>query len=226
MRDNAIIRLLKQHVDYRKISKDSFMPRSLRQVNNFINTNKIIFFPFKHNYLKVVILGVEPNPCPGVSNHRAYGVNTVKLTPELKEIQEELLGINTENWQTLEYLENQGVLLYNISPTVRTGESGSHIEFWNTFSVELIKHISLNKPCIWLIWGDFLKDYVKYIHNPFFIENYKDNNYNGIPAYNDRNYVLFADAPGSGNFKGCQHFEITNKILTNLKTKKINWYGK
>lgn len=51
-------------------------------------------------------------------------------------------------------LESQGVLFLNTSFTCAVGVSNSHKKYWQVFSEDLLKYISLQNPNIhWFLWG-------------------------------------------------------------------------
>lgn len=201
------------------------------------NVFKIFSVPV--NNIKVVILGQDPYPTPNVAIGRAFAVNeNCKIPVSLRNIRQEILsscGVESfkentdEKWKTLEHWEQQGVFLLNTALTVETGKAGSHLKYWKEFTIKIIKHISFNNPCIWLLWGRKAQEYKKYIKNSFYV-NHNDETINDIPAVTDYNYVLQAPHPaaeaysgGNAGFFGCNHFKYANIILNKTKSIQIKW---
>jgi uracil-DNA glycosylase len=130
---------------------------------------------------------------------------------------------NTDKWQTLDHWWHQGVLLLNAALTVKAGASGSHMVYWQWFTREVIRTISINADNpIWLMWGSKAKSYVGYIH-----AYYKWNNTWKGKSFN---YVLEADHPAAETypgstykFSGCDHFRKVNEILKYKEEKLIYW---
>ncbi len=60
--------------------------------------------------------------------------------------------------------EKQGVLMLNTYLSVEAGKSGSHIDIWEDFSINLLKFISTkNKDISWFLWGKQAEDKAQYI---------------------------------------------------------------
>lgn len=128
-----------------------------------------------------------------------------------------------ERWKTLEHWWHQGVFLLNSALTVEAGKAGSHLGYWQWFTKDLIRIISIhgNNP-VWVMWGAKAKLFTGVIH-----EFYK---WNKVWMGDKYNYVLEAGHPaaeaypGNGKvFTGCNHFNIINEILKHKKLQPINW---
>lgn len=198
-----------------------------------------IFRVFKNplSNVRVVILGQDPYPTPGNANGLAFAVNAGNKIPKSLEIIQKELSTQyplslpyAGDWQTLEHWEEQGVLLLNTALTVETGKAGSHLEYWQTFMQHLVHFISLNQPCIWVLWGRMAQKYSMYIKNPLHVRGYTDETISQIPVSDDYNYIFTAPHPaaeayGGGNagFYGNKHFIYTNKILELKAQKQIQW---
>lgn len=209
--------------------------------------------------IKVVILGDEPSIIPEISNGYAYAVDLeTPITESLRIIKSEITegksdedgyiseegfasdlvyidevhpNVLKEEWKTLKPWRDQGVFLLNTALTVRTGEMSSHEEFWLPFIRNVIKFISNNNPCIWMLWGDYCKSFAPYIHpkKSVFMSDYNDENFEDLPSSEYLNYILESPKPvqeiglSKSKFLGNQHFKIANKILQKKKSTPIVW---
>lgn len=111
---------------------------------------------------------------------------------------------NLESWIS------QGVLLMNASLTVRKGEAGSHIKYWEPLTNELIKEISSRKKgLIFMLWGRFAQSKKE------FIDKTKGHN------------ILEASHPsplaGGKGWFGSGHFSKANDILVKNNKDPIVW---
>src|SRR5690554_3909987 len=117
---------------------------------------------------KVLIIGQDPYPQPGVATGRAFEVGTlrswnqpfmnVSLKNILRAVYRAYTGeiilfsrlkekFNTEfpilsPYNLFEYWESQGVLLLNTSFTCEVGYPGSHKKYWDEFTNRLLFFIS------------------------------------------------------------------------------------
>lgn len=197
-------------------------------------------FEMPVNKIKVVILGQDPCPTPGDAIGLAFATRTErKLPTSLRNIQmeiaEEHLGdlnyiLTYPEWKTLDHWSKQGVFLLNTALTVETGKAGSHIKYWEEFTKKVIQYISVQNPCLWLLWGAKAQKFIPYIRCPFMVKGYNKTTIQDIPANNEYNYILTAPHPaaeassgGKAGFYGCNHFIFANEILKKNKLKQINW---
>ena len=130
--------------------------------------NVLRFFQLDPSKIKVIILGQDPYPTPGVANGRAFAVNkNVKEPQSLKNVFKELIEVNGyyETDKTLEHWENQGVLLLNTSLTVKHFKPNSHKEYWKDFTNKLITWLDQNLKVTWVLWGNEAKKYQKNLRN-------------------------------------------------------------
>ncbi|HZH73872.1 MAG TPA: uracil-DNA glycosylase [Mariniphaga sp.] len=155
-----------------KIKKDDFTPEP-EKVLRFLTV------PLKA--AKVVIIGQDPYPQPGIATGRAFEVGNLKswsqsfqnvsLKNILRAVYKAYAGQVISYGSLKEKLftdfpvlppnrlfeswEKQGVLLLNTSLTCRTGFPGSHQKIWDAFSHRLLHYISIENPGVnWFIWGD------------------------------------------------------------------------
>ena len=186
--------------------------------------------------INVVILGQDPYPTPGDACGYAFinGRNTKPAS--LRVIEKEILesderrtiipnGIDMRSWI------DQGVFLLNTALTVETGKAGSHLKYWTEFTKRIISYISVQKPCIWVLWGRKAQEFIPYInYNPFMVKGYGRDTIKDIPASPDYNYILTAPHPaaesysgGKAGFYGCNHFYFINEILVKKHINPITW---
>ncbi len=139
------------------------------------------FFELPLHSVKVLILGQDPYPQPGVATGRAFEVGDLKSWNEpfknisLKNIiralykaySGKILKFNEikEKFDNefpllppgklFRHWEKQGVLLLNTSFTCIPGNPGSHKKIWGEFSFQLLSFINKKYPSItWFLWGN------------------------------------------------------------------------
>lgn len=194
--------------------------------NNFPNieeiyfTNEIIYPKKEYVYrvfslsvyeIKIVLLGQDPYYNEGQADGLSFSVpDNVKIPPSLKNIFIEIINEfpernysfttgNLERWFTEEH-----IFLLNSSLTVVKNKPGSHIHIWKEFTNKIIEFISKNNnKCVFLLFGNYAKDKIKYIQN------------------NNRIIYCVHPSPLSAN-KGFFHSGIFRKV-EKLLNKKINW---
>ena len=127
------------------------------------------------NNLKVVIFGQDPYFNKGEANGLAFSVNQgIKLPPSLKNIFKEInieYNKNINDIPTtgdLSYLALQGVLLLNTYLTVKEKSPLSHKnKLYDYLMKDLLEFISsIDKPIVFLLWGNNSKKLKKYLTNP------------------------------------------------------------
>jgi uracil-DNA glycosylase len=178
--------------------------------------------------IKVVIIGNEPEISPRLSNGLAFGRNSEYVfSHEMLNIKQNIenqsfaKGLNCGD---LEHWQQQGVFLLNSSLTVETGIRNSHKEYWRDFIKKVVTLISMNNPCIWLLWGEEAKGFARHIvSSPFKVHGYDDATINQMPISSDWNYILESVYPTNKEFLGNNHFLYTNIILQKTKSMQITW---
>lgn len=190
------------------------------------NIFKVFRMPLKD--VKVVLIGQDPYSVPGDAVGLSFINGTNKVPPSLRNIYKEILNStglqgNINNW------EQQGVFLLNSALTVETGKPGSHLSYWRKFTENVIRYISYNNPCIWLLWGRAAQSFKSHITNPFILKGY-EKFIQDLPINDKFNYILEAPHPvaevysgGNSGFFGCNHFIYTNFILDKTRKNQINW---
>ncbi len=122
--------------------------------------------------LKVVIIGQDPyhevNQAMGLS----FSVpSTTEIPPSLINIYKEIyleFSYKMKRNGDLTYLAKQGVLLYNVYLSVVASHALSHkrVEY-EKLAVDLMKFLNnLDQPIVFMLWGNFAKQFAKYITNP------------------------------------------------------------
>ena len=122
--------------------------------------------------LKVVIIGQDPyhevNQAMGLS----FSVpSTTEIPPSLINIYKEIyleFGYKMKRNGDLTYLAKQGVLLYNVYLSVVASHALSHkrVEY-EKLAIDLMKFLNnLDQPIVFMLWGNFAKQFAKYITNP------------------------------------------------------------
>ena len=180
------------------------------------------------NTLKVVILGQDPYYTEGLATGLAFDVpsNLKNYPPSLNNIIE---CINKEGIQTatldpikgqiydsiLGSLPSQGVLLLNTALSVEQNKPNVHKKLWESFTKELISHISdSTENIIFLLWGANAISYIPYI--------------------NQKKHTIFGSSHPSPlsykkscgkfpPFTEANHFAKVNKLLTKQKKGEILW---
>lgn len=115
------------------------------------------------NKLRVVCLGMDPYPQPGVAQGILFGNSKDTpenlLSPSLQVVKECVINYEiphgtVEFDQTLESWAKQGVLLINSAFTCRVNEIGSHLSIWRPFTSKLIENISsYNNGLVFVLFG-------------------------------------------------------------------------
>ncbi len=131
--------------------------------------------------VKIIILGQDPYPQPGVATGRAFEVGTLKswndpfknisLKNILRALYKAYFGVAIKYSdlkkkfdnefpvlspdKLFKHWEKQGVLLLNTSFTCAIHQPGSHKKQWEEFSSRLLNFININRDDItWFLWGN------------------------------------------------------------------------
>lgn len=141
--------------------------------------------------VKIIILGQDPYPQPGVATGRAFEVGNLKSwnrpfkNISLKNILRALYKAYTGDiikfsllkekfdnefpvlppGKLFSHWEKQGVLLLNTSFTCEPGKPGSHRHLWESFTENLLSFINEQTPeATWFLWGNHAREAVKGIN--------------------------------------------------------------
>ncbi len=119
--------------------------------------------------VKVLLLGQDPYPTPGVAHGLCFSVLPgVKLPASLRNIYRELetdVGATPVKHGYLASWARQGVLMLNAVLTVRAGAPNSHAgKGWETFTDAAIAALNDRPgPCVFLLWGGYAQKKAKRI---------------------------------------------------------------
>ena len=142
---------------------------------------------------KVIILGQDPYPQPGIATGRAFEVGTLQSWSKpfrqisLRNIMRAVYHVYTPNMEILSFQEikrkieagdfpilppnqlfedweRQGVLLLNTALTCKPGKPGSHAALWEPFTPKLLSFVKRRTPqAVWFIWGSHAARYLPLI---------------------------------------------------------------
>ena len=163
---------------------------------------------------KVVIVGQDPYHGVNQANGLSFSVQKgIKLPPSLQNIYKELendLGIKPKTHGDLTNWAKQGVLMLNAVLTVEKDKAASHRNLgWEPFTDYIIKLLNKkDKPVVFILWGNFAKEKVKFINNP-------------------KHFIITSPHPSPfsaySGFFGSKPFSKTNEFLKKNNLKEINW---
>lgn len=221
---------LSQYIDMETFKSIGKKVAFERQNKLIYPEHKDIFKALKYDLdkVKVVIVGQDPY-YNGNADGLAFSCKE-SLSPSLTQIIEAIFSDNfTQNESlknfkpmyfrnkynyNLEYLAQQGVLLYNPTLTVEAEKPNSHKGLWNTFSDAVFKSLSNgNKSIVWMMWGNDAKESVS-------------KSINGLDAKN-KHYFLYNEHPAAASYRKqvwkCNHFTLCNKWLKEYNLTEIEW---
>ena len=155
------------------------------------SSDKVLrFFEFPLGTAKIIILGQDPYPQPGVATGRAFEVGNLMswdqpcrnislkniLRAVYKAYRGEVITYNVLKSEIscgfpvlppnelFSWWESQGVLLLNTSFTCKPGFPGSHRKVWEGFSRSLLRYINGFIPDVtWFLWGSHAKDITSHL---------------------------------------------------------------
>lgn len=220
---------VKIHPSWLKVLSEEFEKPYFEELIRFIKQEyasttiypegKNIFRAFElcpFDAVKVVILGQDPYHGAGQANGLSFSVNdNIPLPPSLQNIYKEIssdLNVTMPKKGNLDNWARQGVLLLNATLTVRANQAGSHQgKGWEQFTDAVIKVISDKKEhVVFLLWGKYAQE-------------------KGVHIHQSKHLVLTAPHPSpfsaDRGFFGCKHFSKTNKYLSLVGEKEIDWAG-
>lgn len=164
--------------------------------------------------LKVLLLGQDPYPTPGVAHGLCFSVKPgVRLPGSLRNIYRELqddVGAKPVKHGYLVSWAKQGVMLLNACLTVRSGEPNSHSgKGWEKFTDAAIHAINgLKRPVVFLLWGSYAQKKEKLIDS-------------------SRHVVIKGVHPSplsaDKGFFGSKPFSKVNAALTAAGEKPVDW---
>lgn len=168
-----------------------------------------------YDNLRVVIIGQDPYPYPGVADGIAFSCsNDGKVQASLKYIFKELEDTVYPNGYTwdpdLARWSRQGVLVLNTALTTTIGEVGRHYELWQPFMSFLLDILCFTNPgLIYVFMGKKAEGWSKSI---------PDNNHKLFTTH-----PAFAAHSNSHKWDSGNVFNKINKILMGANGVKIEW---
>ncbi|MBU2910191.1 uracil-DNA glycosylase [Vibrio splendidus] len=165
--------------------------------------------------VRVVILGQDPYHGANQAHGLAFSVLPgVKIPPSLrnmyKELAQDIEGFEIPSHGYLDTWASQGVLMLNTVLTVEEAKAHSHAKCgWETFTDAIIAELNQrSEPIIFLLWGAHAQK-------------------KGQAIDADKHHVLVAPHPSPlsarRGFFGCQHFSMTNELLSSINQQPIDW---
>ena len=165
--------------------------------------------------VRVVILGQDPYHGANQAHGLAFSVLPgVKIPPSLrnmyKELAQDIEGFEIPSHGYLDTWASQGVLMLNTVLTVEEAKAHSHAKCgWETFTDTIIAELNQrSEPIIFLLWGAHAQK-------------------KGQAIDADKHHVLVAPHPSPSSarrgFFGCQHFSMTNELLSSINQQPIDW---
>lgn len=178
---------------------------------------KLIFNAFNlcpYDKAKVVIIGQDPYHGPGQAHGLCFSVNDgVPFPPSLQNIFKEIqtdLGTPVPQSGNLTRWAEQGVLLLNVTLTVRAHQAGSHQrQGWEEFTDAAIKALAERREhLVFILWGSYAQKKGAFIDR-------------------SRHLVLASAHPSPlsafHGFFGNRHFSLANAYLEQHGETPINW---
>ena len=165
--------------------------------------------------VRVVILGQDPYHGANQAHGLAFSVPPgVKIPPSLrnmyKELAQDIEGFEIPSHGYLDTWASQGVLMLNTVLTVEEAKAHSHAKCGReTFTDTIIAELNQrSEPIIFLLWGAHAQK-------------------KGQAIDADKHHVLVAPHPSPlsarRGFFGCQHFSMTNELLSSINQQPIDW---
>lgn len=174
--------------------------------------NSLHYTPYKD--VKVVILGQDPYHGPNQAHGLSFSVKPgVPAPPSLVNIFKELnndLGCYIPNNGYLKKWAEQGVLLLNVSLTVKSGQADSHKSIgWEYFTDKIISILNdRQEPIIFMLWGKNAQSKLIIINNL-------------------RHYIIKSVHPSPlsahRGFFGSKPFSKANELLVSIGKEPIDW---
>ena len=176
--------------------------------------------------VSVCIIGQDPYHGTGQANGLAFSVNPdIQIPRSLKNIFKELqndIGCPPPRSGDLTPWAEQGVLLLNTVLTVESGEANSHAKWgWQEFVLGVVKACTeLPQPIVFVLWGRSARAFVELLMIPE-----TPGPTNKVKIWSSHPSPLGA-SKGSNTcpaFLGSKPFSKTNKLLTEMGAKAIDW---
>ena len=165
--------------------------------------------------VRVILVGQDPAPEPGLATGLAFSLKPEVLAYEVPSVQRALLEARNEGFCINETKGDlipwvkQGVLLLNTALTLIDNQIGSHVDLWRNFTDEVFDYINENaKPSVWILWGSKAKAFKEKIDT-------------------SKHFILMGGHPSpraSPEYFFCQnYFACANKWLKKQGRGEVDW---
>jgi len=164
--------------------------------------------------VKVVIIGQDPYHGEGQAHGLCFSVpKDIKIPPSLRNIYKEIkrdCRVEMPRHGDLTKWAAQGVLLLNVTLTVRKDKAGSHRrKGWEKFTSAIIRAVNERpQPVVFLLWGRYAQK-------------------KGALITSKKHKVLKTSHPSGFSarrgFLGCGHFKKANRYLIKHGLQPIEW---
>lgn len=182
--------------------------------------NILAFARFPFSRAKILIMGQDPYPKRSQAHGLAFSVpHGVNIPGSLRNIYAALLSqkLIPEQPRTgnLSMWCEQGVILLNTALTTIEGNTGAHLEDWQSFTNRLaIKIGQANPGLIYMLFGSFAQKIKPVIPKTCAILEW------GHPAPTNRSNGVPSDPK---HFINCPAFRVANNMLIAVGKSPINW---
>lgn len=181
------------------------------EYQGFTPEREMIFRAFRQPLpeVRVVIIGQDPYPGPGVADGLAFSSPaSQKIPASLRNIfkeYEEDLALQAPVSPDLSIWSERGILLLNRSLTTVIGERNAHLGTrWNIFTEDVARHLA-TQSVVAILWGNFAKELAHYF-------TYSIESSHPSPLSARR------------GFFGSKPFSRANVILKELGKPEVNWH--
>ena len=144
--------------------------------NSICPSKKNIFKAFKlcpYKELRVVCLGLDPYPQPGIAQGILFGNSKETpenlLSPSLKVVKAALPSPKEGELfdNTMEHWAKQGILMINSALTCQTNIVGPHVAIWRPFISSLLKNISYSKDVCFILFGKQVPSFKPFLNTAY-----------------------------------------------------------
>ncbi|MFM7030608.1 MAG: uracil-DNA glycosylase [Micrococcales bacterium] len=198
----------------------------LSQIDGLAPERELVMAAFAQDPAKVrvLIVGQDPYPTPGVAVGRAFAVSAASAVPaSLRNIFLELksdLECDDESLPARDLMswQDQGVMLLNRSLTTLQGQPGAHQGLgWETFTDAVISHLLRREvPLVLVLWGAQAQSVKKLLGREF-------------NEAGDRLAVVESAHPSPlsarRGFFGSRPFSKVNQLLGQMGASPVEWLG-
>jgi uracil-DNA glycosylase len=189
-----------------------------KQGKRFTPTIKYLFRAFEecpYDKLKVVMIGQDPYPYPGVADGIAFSCSLTdraeaSLRYMFKEVEQTVYELPYVRNPDLARWSNQGILIINSAFTTTIGKVGQHYEMWQPFLAFLLDTLTFQKQdLIYVFMGKKAQEWA-----------------DSVP---ETNHKIFTSHPASAAHKDAERwdsgdmFNKVNKLLTDYNKEQIIW---